>query len=314
MTADSPAAELAATKPVARVASGRDYLLLLFLSALWGWSFPLIKIGVATLPPLWVASGRISLGAITLLIYMLIRGTRLPRGRSTWLRLGYMGIVGNILPFGLISWGEVRVASGVAAILMAMVPIMVVVVAHFRLPDEPLTLGKSLGMILGVIGTVVLIGPSALSDLGNGFSSSFAGEVAILVATVCYASSALAGRGVPPMPAESASGAMLLVAAPLGLIAASIIDPPWTLAPSAGSLAAVATLGVLCTGLGFVLFFGILSRAGAGFVSMNNFLVPPFSLVYGRFGMAERLPGSAFAAMGLILLGLAVQRLKFRRR
>jgi drug/metabolite transporter (DMT)-like permease len=314
MTAHAPAAELVATKPVARAAGGRDYLLLLFLSALWGWSFPLIKVGVTTLPPLWVASGRIGLGAIALLVYMQIRGTRLPRGRSTWLRLGYIGIVGNIIPFGLISWGEVRVPSGVAAILMAMVPMMVVVVAHFRLADEPLTFGKSLGVILGIIGTLVLIGPSAISDLGSGFSSSFAGELAILVATICYASSALAGRGLPPMPAESASGAMLLVAAPLGLIAASIIDPPWTLAPSAGSIAAVLTLGMLCTGLGLVLFFGILSRAGAGFASMNNFLVPPFSVVYGRFGMAERLPGSAFAAMGLILLGLAVQRLKLRRR
>ncbi len=303
----------AAAKPAARAADGRDYLLLLFLSALWGWSFPLIKLGVATLPPLWVASGRIALGAVALLTYMLIRGTRLPRGRAVWARLAYMGIVGNILPFGLISWGEVRVPSGVAAILMAMVPMMVVVVAHFRLPDEPLTFGKTLGVILGIAGTIVLIGPSALSDLGSGFGSSFAGEVAILLATVCYASSALAGRGVPPMAAESASGAMLLVAAPIGLIAAAIIDPPWTLSPGAGSLAAVATLGVLCTGLGFVLFFGILSRAGAGFVSMNNFLVPPFSVLYGHFGMAERLPLSAYAAMGLILLGLAVQRLKLRR-
>ena len=299
----------AAAKPAARSANGRDYLLLLFLSALWGWSFPLIKIGVITLPPLWVASGRISLGAIALLTYMTIRGTRLPRGRAVWMRLGYMGIVGNILPFALISWGEVHVASGIAAILMAMVPMMVVVVAHFRLPDEPLTFGKTLGVILGIIGTIVLIGPSALSGLG----SSFAGEVAILIATVCYASSALAGRGVPPMPAESASGAMLLVAAPLGLIVAAIVDPPWALSPSAGSLAAVTTLGVLCTGLGFVLFFGILSRAGAGFVSMNNFLVPPFSVFYGHFIMAEQLPLSAYAAMGLILLGLAVQRLKLRR-
>ncbi len=306
-------AEPAAPKPAARAADRRDYLLLLILSALWGWSFPLIKLGVATLPPLWVASGRISLGAVALLCYMLIRGTRLPRGGATWMRLGYMGIVGNILPFGLISWGEVRVPSGVAAILMAMVPMMVVVVAHFRLPDEPLTFGKSLGVVLGIVGTVVLIGPSALSDLGSGLGGSFAGEVAILVATVCYASSALAGRGVPLMPAESASGAMLLVAAPIGLIAASIIDPPWTLAPGAGSLAAVGTLGVLCTGFGFVLFFGILTRAGAGFVSMNNFLVPPFSVFYGHFIMAERLPVSAYAAMGLILLGLAVQRLKLRR-
>src|ERR1041385_6036327 len=193
----------AAGKPAARSADGRDYLLLLFLSALWGWSFPLIKIGVSTLPPLWVASGRITLGAVALLTYMTIRGTRLPRGRAVWLRVGYMGIVGNILPFALISWGEVHVASGIAGILMALVPMMVVVVAHFRLPDEPLTFGKTLGVILGIIGTIVLIGPSALTGLG----SSFAGEVAILIATVCYASSALARRGGAPLTAARAHGA-----------------------------------------------------------------------------------------------------------
>ncbi len=296
-------------KPVARAANGQDYLLLLFLSALWGWSFPLIKIGVSSVPPLWVAGGRISLGAIALLTFMAIRGTRLPRGRSTWARLAYMGIVGNILPFALIRWGESHVPRGIAAILMAMVPMMVVLVAHFHLPDEPLTFGKTVGVVLGIAGTLVLIGPSAFS----GFGSSFTGEVAILLATICYASSVLAGRGVPALPAGSASAAMLLVAAPLSLVVASVIDPPWTLAPSSESLAAVGTLGVLCTGLGMLLFFSVLSRAGAGFVSMNNFLVPLFSVLYGHFGMAERLPLSAYAAMGLILLGLGVQRLKLRR-
>jgi|SRR5579871_4799729 len=303
----------AAAKSAERSADGRDYLLLLFLSALWGWSFPLIKLGVASLPPLWVAGGRISLGAIALLVYMAMRRTRLPRGRAVWTRLAFMGIVGNILPFALISWGEVHVASGIAAILMAMVPMMVVLVAHFHLPDEPLTFGKTVGVVLGIAGTLALIGPSAFSDIGSGFGSSFAGEVAILLATICYASSVLAGRGVPPLPAGSASAAMLLVAAPLGLIAAAVVDPPWTLSPSSGSLAAVVTLGVLCTGLGMLLFFSVLSRAGAGFVSMNNFLVPLFSVLYGHFGMAERLPISAYAAMALILLGLAVQRLKLRR-
>jgi drug/metabolite transporter (DMT)-like permease len=296
-------------KPVARLASGRDCLLLLFLSAMWGGSFPLIKLAVSSMPPLWLAGGRIALGALALLAFMRLRAMAMPRGRAVWARLAFMGIVGNVAPFALIGWGEIHVPSGVAAILMAMVPMMVVVVAHFRLPDEPLTLGKSIGVGLGIAGTLVLIGPSALSGLG----SNLAGELAILLATICYASSALAARGLPPLPPASASAAMLLVAAPVGLLAAAIVDPPWTLAPTASSLLALAVLGVFCTGLGFVLFFGILSRAGAGFASMNNFLVPPFGVIYGRIGLDERLPVTAFAAMGLILAGLAAQRLRLRR-
>src|SRR5437763_8778406 len=146
-----------AAKPAARPASGRDYAQLLLLSAMWGGSFPLIKVAVSGLPPLWVASGRIALGAIALLVFMRLRARSLPRGRAVWARLAFMGLVGNVAPFALISWGELHVASGIAAILMAMVPAMVVVVAHFRLPDEPLTLGKSLGILLGLAGTLVLI-------------------------------------------------------------------------------------------------------------------------------------------------------------
>jgi len=298
-----------AAKPAARPASRRDYAQLLLLSAMWGGSFPLIKLGVAGLPALWVASGRIALGAIALLVFLRLRARTLPRGRSVWARLAFMGLVGNVAPFALISWGEIHVASGIAAILMAMVPAMVVVVAHFRLPDEPLTLGKSFGVLLGLTGTLVLIGPAALSGLGR----HVAGELAILLATVCYAASALAARGLPALSADSASAGMLTVAAPAGLVLAAIVDPPWTLAPTASSLVAVILLGLFCTGLGMLLFLGVLARAGAGFASMNNFLVPPLGVIYGRIGLAERLPLEAFAAMGLILAGLALQRLRLPR-
>ncbi len=302
MTAESETARSAV-----RHASGRDFLLL--LSALWGGSFPLIKIAVASLPPLWIAAGRINLGAVALLGLMRWRGATLPRGRAVWGRLAFMGIVGNIAPFALIGWGEIKVPSGVAAILMAMVPLMVVVVAHFRLPDEPLIWGKSIGVGLGIAGILVLMGPAAFSGIGG----HVAGEAAILLATVCYASSAVVARGLPPLGAETASGAMLLVAAPVGLVLAVLVDPPWGLAPAASSLAALLFLGVVCTGLGFVLFFRILTRAGAGFASMNNFLVPPFGVVYGSLGLDERLPVSAFAAMALILAGVVAQRLRGRR-
>ena len=152
-----------ANRPTPLTASGRDYVLLLLLSAMWGGSFLLIKLAVATLPPLWVASLRITVGGLALLLVLRLRGLVLPRGRAVWARLAFMGIVGNLAPFALIGWGELQVASGLAAILMAMVPLMVMVIAHFRVPDEPLTPGKTLGVGLGILGVILLIGPSALS-------------------------------------------------------------------------------------------------------------------------------------------------------
>ena len=276
---------------------------MLLLSTIWGGSFPLIRIAVHHLPPLWVAAGRIALGAVALLLLLTATGGRLPRGKRVWARLSFMGIFGNFAPFALISWGEQTVPSGEAAILMAMVPLMVVLVAHLRMPDEPLTPGKLAGVALGILGTLVLIGPETLSGLGG----HLAGELAIIAATVCYAAATIAARGLPPLPSASISAGVLLVAAPVGLSVAAIVSPPGTLAPSLSALGSVAVLGLLCTGFGYVLYFRLIARAGAGFGSMNNYLVPPFGVVYGWIGLGERLPVSAFFAMLLILAGVLVQ-------
>ncbi|HZT20440.1 MAG TPA: DMT family transporter, partial [Dongiaceae bacterium] len=294
-------------RPAPLAASGRDHLLLLLLSALWGGSFPLIKVAVSGLPPLWVAGARIALGGLSLAALLRLRGVPLPRGRAVWARLAFMGIVGNVAPFALIAWGETRVASGVAAILMAMVPLMVMVIAHFRVADEPLTPGKLLGLALGFTGVVVLMGPAALAGIGG----HLGGELGILLATVGYASATIAARGLPPLSSDAASAGMLLVAAPLALALAAAVDPPAALSPGLAPLLAVGVLGLLCTAFGYVLYLRIVASAGAGFASMNNFLVPPFGVIYGAAALGERLPPSAFAALGLILLGLLVQR---RRR
>lgn len=292
-----------AERQTALAASRADKILLFILSAIWGGSFLLIRIAVGSLPPLWVAAGRISLGSAALLAVLVLAGGRLPRGARVWARLAFMGVFGNLAPFALISWGEQDVASGIAAILMAMVPLMVVLVAHFRVPDEPLTGAKLLGVTLGIAGTLVLIGPSVF----EGFGSHVAGELAIVAATVCYAAATVAARGLPPLGSASVSAGILLVAAPLGIAVASIANSPHSLAPTIPALAAVAVLGLLCTGLGYLLFFRIISRAGAGFASMNNYLVPPFGVIYGWIGLGERLSALALIAMLLILAGVLVQ-------
>jgi drug/metabolite transporter (DMT)-like permease len=290
-------------RPSTLGASTGDHAVLLLLSAIWGGSFPLIRVAVHGLPPLWVAAGRIALGAAALLVLLAATGGRLPRGKRVWARLSFIGISGNLAPFALISWGEQTVPSGEAAILMAMVPLMVVLVAHMRVTDEPLTAGKLAGVALGILGTLVLIGPATLSGLGG----HLAGEVAILAATVCYAAATVAARGLPPLPSASISAGVLLTAAPIGLSIAAIAAPPETLAPTLPALAAVAILGLLCTGFGYILYFRLIARAGAGFVSMNNYLVPPFGVLYGWMGLGERLQLPALLAMLLILAGVLVQ-------
>jgi drug/metabolite transporter (DMT)-like permease len=282
-----------------------DYLLLLMLGAVWGFSFLLIKLAVATIPPLTVAAGRICLGAALLLLVAIIRGAPLRQLRASWLPLLAMGGLGTVLPFFLISWGETRIDSGLAAILMSATPLYTIILAHFLVAGEPLTVGKVAGVALGFAGMVVLVGPSALSGLGG----VLVAQLAVAVAPLCYAGNSIVARRLPPMPPELVGAGMLLAATIIGLPASLLIDRPWELAPSGLSLLAVIGLGVVCTAFGYLLLFRIIAGAGAGFSSFNNYLVPLFGLLWGALLLGERPEPRALIALLLIFAGIAAPRL-----
>lgn len=281
-----------------------DYALLAILGALWGSSFLLIKLAVATVPPLTVAAGRICVGAALLLAIVMLRRLPLRSLRAHLLPLVAMGALGSILPFFLISYGETRIDSGLAAILMALVPLSTIVLAHFFVADEPFTAGKGVGLALGIAGVLVLIGPGALLNLRGAV-----GELAIAAATLCYAGNSIIARRLPPMKAELVGAGMLLAAAVCSIPASLIIDRPWRLTPSPSSLWAIVGLGAACTALGYLLLFRIIARAGAGFSSLNNYLVPLFGVLWGGLFLGEQPQPRALLALALIFAGIAAPRL-----
>jgi drug/metabolite transporter (DMT)-like permease len=262
-----------------------DFALLLLLALTWGSSFFFIKQAVATLPPLSLAVGRMSIGAAMLLVIAFAKGQAMPRGLGLWSRMIFLGVIGNSLPFFLIGWGEQFTPSNLAAILMATIPSFVIVLAHFLTHDEPLTLGKGLGAVLGFTGVVALIGIDALKGLGD----VVIGQIAILGSEMLVGTILVAG---------------LLPLIPVWLA----LDQPWTLAPDGKAWFSIAWLGLLSTGGGNLLFFLLLRRVGAGFGSFNNYLVPLMGLGWGFFLGAERPSWNALAALVLILTGLACAR------
>ena len=282
-----------------------DYLLLIALGLTWGASFMLIKLAVETIPPLTVVAGRVVIGALVLLVVARARGVTLPTDRRSWAKLGVMGTLGTVLPFLLITWGETRIDSGLAAILMAFVPIGTILLAHLFQHDEKLTMGKVVGVALGCVGIVVLVGPSALAGLGRELTAQFA----VLAAAFCYAGNTIVARRLGGLSADVVSVGMLLSAAVVAVPAAIVVDQPWTLSPSALSLLAVVLLGVISTALGYVLLFAVIARAGAGFSSFNNFLVPPVGVVWGVLLLGEQPGPHALAALAIVLAGLAAPRL-----
>ncbi|HWA49597.1 MAG TPA: DMT family transporter, partial [Dongiaceae bacterium] len=235
-----------------------DFALLLLLALTWGSSFLFIKQAVDTMPPMSLAVGRMAIGAALLLIIAFAKGQAVPRGIGLWGRMVFLGVIGNSLPFFLIGWGEQFTPSNLAAILMATIPSFVIVLAHFFTHDEPMTLGKVLGCILGFAGVIALIGVDALKGLGD----VVIGQSAILAGAFSYSLYGINAKRLPPLGSEMLVG-MILVAGLIPLIPVWLIhDRPWNVVPDAKAWFSVAWLGLLSTGGGNLLFFLLLRRVG----------------------------------------------------
>src|SRR5581483_6678950 len=288
-----------------------DYGLLIFISLLWGSSFLAIKIADDHgIPPLTLASLRVGIGAATLLTVANRRrqswpSLMRPGGPALWLRIFLLGIVGNSLPFFLIGWGEQTTTSQLAGILMAIIPLMVVILAHFQTHDERLSFIKLAGVMLGFVGMVVLVGVDALRGLG----AQVFGQALIIAGCFSYSLYGVNARKLPRLPAQMLIG-VILFAGFLALLPIWLIhDRPWSLHWQWQGVLACVWLGLIATGGGNLFYYLLLRKAGAGFASFNNYLVPLLALVYGYFLLGEQPHANALVALVLILAGLALPRL-----
>ncbi|RMF10846.1 MAG: EamA/RhaT family transporter [Alphaproteobacteria bacterium] len=259
-----------------------------------------VKIAVTDIPPLSLAAGRVALGAGVLTLVALLQGQRFPRDRTAWLHALIVGIIGTVVPFFLIGWGQQYVDSALAAISMSSVPLFTLPLAHLLTHDEKLAPIKIAGVILGFIGVALLV----LASTSETLESTPVGLIAILVAAFCYA---LAGILIRKMPEENAavSGAMILLTGATVLIALScLVDRPWRLAPGFEALLSVAVLGVFSTGLATLALVKLIERVGVTFASLNNYLVPVVGIACGVVWLDETLQPSAWIAFTFILVGV----------
>ena len=281
-----------------------DYGLLLALSAIWGSSFMFIKIAVESAPAISVTAARVTIGGLLLLGVAWHAGQALPRGTRTWAMIVLAALFGNTLPFTLITWGEERIDSGLAAILMAVMPLVTLVLAHFFTADERITARKTIGVLLGLAGLAILIGPSTLSGLG----SDLIRQTAVAAAAVCYAINALITKHLMGLPRRALAAAIVLASAVMLIPASIVVDRPGTIEPSARSIMAVVVLGVVQTAIATLMMFALIRRQGASFFSQLNFLVPLFGVMYGALLLAERPSANAYVALAVILAGIAFAR------
>ncbi|HYV89178.1 MAG TPA: EamA family transporter [Candidatus Polarisedimenticolia bacterium] len=278
-----------------------DWAMLLGLTLVFGSSYFFGDLGLKSFGPLTVAAGRVSTAAIVLTTVALLRGRRFPAEPKTWMALLVMGAINNAIPFSLIFWGQTRIDSGLASILNAATPIFTVVLAHL-VGDERLTPRRGAGVVFGFAGVAVLIGPGSLSHL----DPTNIGEIAVLGAALCYALSGLWGRRFRGLPVEIAAGGMLICSSAIMLPLAMITEHPWTVTPSAISLAGIAALGLLSTSIAYLLYFKLLARVGATNLLLVTFLLPIVALFLGAMFLGEHVQPIDLLGLVLILGGLTV--------
>ena len=281
--------------------SFKNFLILLILSLIWGASFLFIKVAVGTIPPFSVAFGRTALAAVLLYLVLRSRGLKMPGWGPVWGTFLLMGLFNGAVPYTLITWAEIHIDSGLAAILNALMPLFTVLLAHLFTGDERLNWMKVVGIFLGFLGVVALIGPTALKGLGRHVLA----QLAVMAAALCYAIAIIFGRRLKEItPLVSATG-QLFCAAFLTLPMILLFDAPWTLSPSLISLGALSCLSLLGTALAYLLYYYLLRRIGSTNLSLVTYLLPITGVFWGALLLGERLHWSAFLALGLILAGIA---------
>lgn len=281
-----------------------EWGMLSLLSVLWGGSFFFTGIAVRELPPLTIVFLRVALAAVILLAVLRAIGLPMSKSRSVWMAFFGMGFLNNVLPFCLIVWGQTHIASGLASILNATTPLFTVAVAHGLTADEKMTGRRLAGVLLGLLGVAVMIGPAVLGTFGTNLLA----QIAVLGAALSYAFAGIYRRrfkrmGIPAMATAagqvSASAIMLL---PVVLMA----DQPWTLPmPHMTTWAAMIGIAALSTALAYVLYFRLLASAGATNFLLVTFLNPVSAIVLGSLLLGETLQAKHVAGMLCIGLGLA---------
>jgi len=284
--------------------TARVWIWLLSLSVLWGGSFFFAKVALDELAPLSVVFGRVALAAVALNLALAFSAGSLFQRKVPWRSFFAMGMLNNIVPFALIFWGQTQIASGLASIINATTPLFTLVVAHFLTKDERIDAVKLSALLIGIGGVAVLMGPDVL----NG-SHGLWGQVACLGAALSYAFAGIYGRRFKTMgvaPLDAAAG-QLTASTMLILPIMLIVDQPWALPafPSTTVWAALAGLALLSTAIAYVLYFRILSAAGAINLLLVTFLIPVTAILLGAAILGEHLLPRHFAGMALIGLSLA---------
>jgi drug/metabolite transporter (DMT)-like permease len=282
-----------------------ELALLGLLAGLWGSSYLLIKIALVTLPPITLMAIRVTLAALFLLLVMRVRAEHLPRDGRSARNLFVQSLLNSSVAWLVLAWGQQYVASGTAGVLNSTSPLFVFLLTAFSSKSPPRAVNsprKFAGIVLGFVGVMLVVGVDSL----RGHGQQPLAQAAVLFGAFLYACAALNGRRLAHLsPLATATGTMLW--ATLTLVPLSLwVDRPWQLAPSTSSLAAAATLAILCTGIALIIYFRLMQTLGAMGVASQSYLRAGVSVLLGLVVLGEQLSATVLIGLTATIAGVAM--------
>lgn len=296
-----------------------DILTLLVLTTLWGSAFAVIKVTVEEIPPMTIATGRIVVAAILLVAFLPLMGVKFSllfkADRRMWTQFFVLGLLGNGIPFTLVGFGQERIDSSLAAILIGTMPIFTVLLARGFGVERHLSARHFFGIAVGFAGLIVLMGPEALKSFSDMQGLSILiGQLAIVGGAFSYAANAVYGRVLSEaMPISLLAAGNMLACAVIMLPATLIVERPWMLDPNWASVVWVIWLGVGSTAFGVWIYLRLLLSAGPTFASLINYMIPGLGIVVGTLWLGELVGPREIVALALILVAMALIRSRARQ-
>jgi len=279
----------------------RELALLLLLATLWGASYTFIKLGVATIAPITLIAARTAIAGLLLVAIMRWRGVRLPRDGATWRRFLLQACLNSVIPWTLLAWGERSVDAGLATILNSASPIFTFLLTAALTRHEAASPRKLVGVVAGMTGICLIVGVDAFGAIGEGLVA----ELAIVVATLCYACAAIFGRNFKGLDPMAPAAGSLLAGAAFLIPASLVLERPLTMAPSAVSILALLGLAVVSTALAFVIYFRLIQTLGSVGTTAQAYLRVPIGVAIGVAVLGERLSPTAWIGLACVVVGVA---------
>ena len=276
-----------------------DYLLLTLLALIWASAFFNIKIATYSYGPVTIAFLRVFFGAIPVLLLCYFKDIKIEAFSKDWHWFAMIGFINLVAPFFLIAYGVKSVQSNLAAILMSTTPLSSTVLAHFYTKNEKFNFVKTIGILIGFSGIVFLFSDNLLIDENN-----FTSALLILLGSTCYVIGGVLTLKISKKKNENVTGSILIWATIILIPLVSFIEQPWELTPRLDSTISVIYLGLVSTGIAWLLRFRILVNNGLIFQSQVSYLIPIFGTVLSYIFLKELITFKVLVSLIAVCIGI----------